>query len=111
MITVVNVRRLSPLEMPPTFVYVGRQNGNWHWSPLGNPYRVENFPKPQGAIFAYRRWLWRRLQDPESAQAKELLRLMQIAQADDLQLGCWCHPAPCHADVIKSALEWLIAKA
>lgn len=108
MITVVNVRRRHPSEMPETFVYVGRQNGNWRASPLGNPYRPENFSVPDGAIFAYRRWLWKRIQDRNSVQFQELQRLAALVREGDLQLGCWCAPYMCHATIIKDAIEWLL---
>jgi hypothetical protein len=44
-------------------------------------------------IANYRRWLWERLQEPGSPQERELL--------------CWCHPLPCHAEVVLGAVLWL----
>jgi hypothetical protein len=110
MITVVSVRGKHPSDMPPNFVYVGRKLGAWAGSPLGNPYRPENFPERGGAIEAFRQWLWMQMKNPESEASKELRHLATIAQSGDLQLGCWCSPQSCHGDVIKAAIEWVIAQ-
>ena len=58
-------------------------------------------------IAQYRRWLWARLQEPNSPQAHELRRLLANAAAGELELLCWCHPLPCHAEVVRSALLWM----
>lgn len=105
MITVVNVRKKNPTDFPPTFVYVGRKVGQWAGSPLGNPYKPT---ADTDAIELFRKWLWQQMKDPNSPAMKELQRLANIARSGDLQLGCWCAPEPCHAEVIKSAIEWLI---
>jgi hypothetical protein len=50
------------------------------------------------------------MKNPESEASKELRHLATIAQSGDLQLGCWCSPQSCHGDVIKAAIEWVIAQ-
>lgn len=105
MITIVNVRKKQPADFPPTFVYVGRRVGSWRGSPLGNSYKPA---ADTDAITLFRQWLWDQMQDPTSPATVELHRLAALARAGDLQLGCWCAPEPCHAEVIKSAIEWLL---
>jgi hypothetical protein len=85
----------------PGQAYVGRP------SPLGNPFVVGRDGSRQEVIAKYRRWLWGRLQEPDSAQERELRRLLAQAVAGELKLLCWCHPLPCHAEVVRGVVVWL----
>lgn len=93
-------------------IYVGRAMPAICGSVLGNPYKV----KPHGAyeldesLCLYRRWLWQHLRSETGAVYGELLRLKRLAKQGDLTLICWCEPAPCHANIIKSCLEWMADK-
>lgn len=79
-----------------SFVYVGRPHI------LGNPFPLRDPRDPQaraGVISAYREWFQERVDtDPSFRASVEALR--------GRDLGCWCAPRACHADVI---LEWLSA--
>ena len=84
------------------------------WSPcvsadgvLGNPFVVGRDGRREEVIAKYRRWLWARLQEPGSPQERELRRLLERARAGELELLCWCHPLPCHAEVVRGAVLWL----
>jgi hypothetical protein len=85
----------------PGQVYVGRP------SPLGNPYALGRDGSREQVIAQYRRWLWAQLQAPDSAQERELKRLLAKARSGELELLCWCAPLSCHAEVVRSALLWL----
>jgi hypothetical protein len=85
----------------PGQAYVGRP------SPLGNPFVVGRDGSRQEVIAKYRRWLWARLQEPGSPQERELRRLLARAVEGELELLCWCHPLPCHAEVVRGAVLWL----
>lgn len=88
-----------------TAVYVGRRMPGIPGSPLGNPFRVGPDYPGMAAIEAYATWLDERLADPESPQSRMFASLLRIARRGDLTLICWCHPEPCHSDVIKARLE------
>lgn len=109
-IQVVNVRGMTPDHN--VVDYVGRKWAGWNQSALGNPYK--KFPKKmntqpmESTIQMYRRWLWARIQANDEAVMKELFRLAWKAKQDHVLLGCWCHPGPCHADVVQSCVEWII---
>jgi hypothetical protein len=60
---------------------------------LGNPFVVGRDGSRQGVIAKYRRWLWARLREPDSAQERELRRLLAQAVEGELELLCWCQPA------------------
>lgn len=81
--------------------YVGRP------STLGNPFVIGKDGDRLEVITKYRRWLWKEMQHQGSVYRK-LLDLKQQAIIGDLNLICYCHPKPCHADVIKNCLAWLI---
>ena len=81
-----------------SFIYVGRPHI------LGNPYHLAD-PKDdelrQAVIDKYRVWLLDRVDNEPAVRAA----LNSLRGKD---LGCWCSPRACHADVI---LEWLEANA
>lgn len=91
-------------------IYVGRAMPKLAGSALGNPYKV----KPHGtheldeSLRLYRHWLWRHVQSETGEAYAELQRLKGLAGRGDLVLICWCAPAPCHADIIKICLEWMM---
>lgn len=86
-------------------IYVGRSVRGLAGSPLGNPFRVGPKYPGMAAIAAYAAWIDERLADPDSPQARMFASLLRIARRGDLTLICWCHPNPCHANVIKDRLE------
>lgn len=99
MITVVNKRTHVPTGSD---AYVGRP------SPLGNPFRIGPDGSRDEVIAKYRKWLWERVQQAGSPQLLELEALhMRHWRDGKLNLVCWCAPERCHADVIKSAIEWI----
>jgi hypothetical protein len=86
-------------------------------SVLGNPYRIGSDGSRADVIKMYKRELWRIIRKSASDRSEleirfiaELHRLKDIAMKGNLILGCWCTPKACHADVIKSAIEWAIEK-
>lgn len=95
-------------------VYVGRRVGKRKGSLLANPFKV----KPHGSyerdesIALYRSWLWKKVRNKSGEVYQEILHLKQKAERGNLVLLCWCKQpdkeVACHADVIKSCIEWLI---
>ena len=91
---------------PHVYTYVGRDMGPrslFRGSPLGNPYRGD------GAISRYASWISGRM-TPEHEEFQELLKLLGYAcEPRGVSLGCWCTPAPCHADVIRETILGMYA--
>ena len=83
-------------------VYVGRP------STLGNPFVIGKDGDRAAVIQKYRRWLWQEMQHRQGQVYIELQNLLRIARTGDLTLVCWCHPEPCHADVLRACLEYLL---
>jgi hypothetical protein len=78
-------------------VYIGRPS-KW-----GNPFSHKagtaakhKVNTRKEAIMAYRTWLW------ASIEAGSIT-FEELATLDGKVLGCWCHPKPCHGDVLTQA--------
>lgn len=102
--------------------YVGRPRA------LGNPFVIGKDGNRLEVISNYRRWLWQEMQREvcrwgpplrghstgelcyQGPVYRKLLDLKQQAIDGDLTLICFCHPKPCHAEVIKNCIEWMILK-
>src|SRR5215510_11077505 len=81
-------------------VYIGRP------SLLGNPFRIGENGTRAEVISLYRAWLWRQIKLRGDVY-EELKRLAARAKNGDLVLICWCKPANCHGDILKSAVVWM----
>lgn len=81
--------------IPHDAVYVGRPS-RWR-----NPYRIGRDGNRDQVIALYRRHLWREI------KAGRITRddLRALAGHD---LVCWCAPKPCHAEVLRRAVEWAL---
>ncbi|GIK43779.1 MAG: hypothetical protein BroJett011_76120 [Chloroflexota bacterium] len=99
-----------------TDVYIGRP------SLLGNPYAAkpskyaqQSVSSDAEAVAQYRLWLREQYRTNPEIRA-ELLRLARLYQETGvLHLVCWCKlkvndDTPCHGDVIREAIEGIIAK-
>jgi hypothetical protein len=103
MIKVVNVRR----ERPAGMIYVGRACAGFAGSVLGNPYHRRPEDARGSTLADYRQWLREQYRAGGSVR-QELERLADMAERRDTVLGCWCKPAPCHADIVAEAVEGII---
>ncbi|MBM3131109.1 MAG: DUF4326 domain-containing protein [Chloroflexi bacterium] len=112
MIKVGNVKQVR--DWVSSIVYVGRPMKSGceqirKGSILGNPFRVGRDGSRSVVIEKYRKRLWGECQREHSAVKDELLRLVEIEKSGKMiVLVCWCHPQPCHADVIKRAIEFYV---
>jgi hypothetical protein len=100
MITIVNCHYQTP------DIYCGRKWKGYEASPLGNPFRVGS--DRGDAIERYRHWLWQQIKDckpPVLSALRVILSWEQDRPDKTVSLGCWCHPKPCHCEVIIKALR------
>jgi hypothetical protein len=81
-------------------IYIGRP-GEW-----GNPFSHKPGTKAQfrvstrdEAIEEYRKYLIKQLRSGE-------VTLEQLQALQGKVLGCWCHPKPCHGDILVKAAKW-----
>ncbi len=65
----------------------------------GNPFRIGQDGDRAAVIEKFRRWLWEKIQ-------REELDLHELVDLHGCELGCHCHPLPCHGDVLARAAEW-----
>lgn len=78
-------------------------------SMLGNPHRMAYEAQRAEVILCFREDLvrdWR----SNGPMRKEIERIAEIVRSgQDVALACWCAPKRCHGDVIKRAIEALLA--
>lgn len=84
------------------WLYVGRSTRGITGSPLGNPFRPRNRGIGE-TIEQYRKWLWYQISIKKDEEILNELRKIKKTTV----LVCWCHPNPCHAEVIAKAAKWL----
>lgn len=72
----------------PYDVYIGRPS-KW-----GNPFSIGKDGNRKQVIEKYRGWI---LDQPELIES--------LHELDGKVLGCWCHPNPCHGDVLVNLIE------
>lgn len=89
--------------------YIGRP------TVLGNPFSHLSLPgltrvgTREEAVHRYRLWL-REQWKLNSTVKRELMRLVQLYRdTGELGLECWCAPLACHGDILKEAIEKIIA--
>ena len=69
-------------------VYIGRP------SPWGNPFRIGKDGSREEVIEKYREWIY-----------TQYHLIQAIPELKGKRLGCWCHPEPCHGDVLVQLAE------
>ncbi len=97
----------------PNNVYIGRagvvfvtneETGNKERFPkfssvFANPFKVGKDGTREEVIALYRDYTEEKL---EKATEQELIELISMKGKN---LGCWCHPEPCHGDVLLELIE------
>lgn len=108
-IDVINLRTWKPTDSQPghTYIYCGRRMPDRPGSALANPFKLVSEELRVACLRKYDEWLDE--QSPASPARRELRRLIDLAKRGPLALGCWCTPAPCHADLIRARILFAIA--
>jgi hypothetical protein len=76
----------------PGIVFLQGERFPKRGSVFANPF------KGAGALERYERYIHRRL-------ACEPTLVNELRSLRGKRLGCWCHPAPCHGDVLRKLLD------
>ena len=90
MTTVINIRTGLRFD-----VYIGRGHG--HGGYFGNPYRLRLGERRGMTLDRYRTYFYDRITTDSEFRERVLALKGKV-------LGCFCHPQPCHGDII---IEWL----
>ena len=87
------------LEDREEFEGVVRADRRTKW---GNPFRIGRRATREEVIERYRRRLWQRIREGE-------VSLEELAHLHGKTLACWCHPKPCHCNVLARAAAWAVS--
>lgn len=79
--------RLVHLNKAPYDVYIGRPS-KW-----GNPFSQKEHGSKANVIQLYREWI----------RTSPLMD--DLHELEGKTLACWCHPSPCHGDVLLELLD------
>jgi len=102
-VNVVNIRTATEEELA-TAHYVGRP------SPLGNPFSAKEHGRDE-ALSKYEDWLNLQYFNGNQEVIERLHSLaIQLKDTGTITLSCWCHPKPCHADLVGRAISNMIKR-
>ena len=114
MLRVVNIYTMPKDGSPAARVYIGRPGKGQPGSILANPFRLKLKAGQPGAeeerekcLRDYMVWLRREWGGNKKVRA-EIERIADLSEAGDVELVCFCHPRPCHGDVILKAVEGVL---
>ena len=114
MITIVNLHTFKSTDDRERIFYVGRrikkeglffEKGTE--SILGNKFFMQTEADREIVIKKYKAWIWEEYKKGGEI-TKEIHRILEFAKTGDITLACWCAPKHCHADVIRSLLEYIM---
>jgi hypothetical protein len=80
-------------------------------TPLGNPFLISYFNTREECIDKYQGWLRAQYIDKTPAYDMLMELVTQVEAGKDITLVCCCKPKACHGDVIKDAIEKIVAQA
>ena len=87
------------LEDREEFEGVVRADRRTRW---GNRFVIGRHGTREEVIERYRRRLWQRIREGE-------VSLEELAGLHGKTLACWCHPKPCHCNVLARAAAWAVS--
>lgn len=96
---VVNLKGRKPQQIKDGEIYIGRAMymGGWKLpkSKWANPYTLREFSREE-VLEKYKKYI---LNTPELYNS--------LTELEGFTLACWCHPEPCHGDILIELLETL----
>ena len=58
----------------------------------------------------YKQWLWGQVQAGRGPAWETLANLAALVKSGQrVKIGCWCAPLPCHGEIVKACVLWLVA--
>ncbi len=83
-------------------VYIGRG------SVFGNPYRIGKDGNRDQVLALYKRYLWSAVKDENELYHNIIKLCDKLVRDSEINLICHCAPLPCHGDIIKSCIKWIM---
>ncbi len=77
-------------------------------SVFGNPFSVQEHGRDK-CIELYRQWIWSQVESGGPVGDKLLALVDRARSGENIRLLCTCAPKACHGDVIKEAVDKLLA--
>lgn len=101
LINLVNLKSAKTMKRNVSnFIRIGRG------SVFGNPFKISKTQSREMVIERYRKLLWNDYRR-NGRITRACLDLIRKHNFGTVTLACYCHPKPCHGDVLKSFIIWL----
>lgn len=110
-LTVVHIKDSLKTENTAS-LYIGRgspKSPKMENAGLGNPFTVKQYGRGKAAE-AYRPWLWKQYNENPAVKQKIDGIVERIKAGENIELVCFCKPKPCHGDMIKRLIDYMIEK-
>ena len=98
-------------------IYIGRYNrvNQLENSALANPFTIGKHGDRNQVLQLYREWVWEQIKSWQSTGTlnpaiENLLMICNRIKTSEVILTCWCHPLPCHGDIIIRCIKWMISQ-
>lgn len=92
-------------------VYIGRgysRDPRMENSGLGNPFKLGPHESRGATIERFKEWCWREYnKNPEYKEKIDSLA-RRVKKGENIELVCFCKPNPCHGDILKKFIDWLV---
>ena len=79
--------------------YMGRSCAEFHGTPFGNPFYIGSDGDREEVLMKFIHYWY-------APEQSGLRQLAFDSIGPESTLGCWCHPLPCHCDIIAGYLNW-----
>jgi hypothetical protein len=67
---------------------------------LGNPFIMKNESERNKVCDLYDNYFYNKIDEQDEKFVDELDRIIDLADTNNIALGCWCIPKRCHAQTI-----------
>lgn len=102
-----NYQNLKEWVEDTSNVYIGRKgvvfiNGERYPkkdSIFANPYKIGKNIDREQVLDLYRKFM------EENIQQNKIYYVNELSKLKGKKLGCWCHPEPCHGDILLGLIE------
>lgn len=103
--TITVVTNFTPKAAGAVRIPIGRP------SIFGNPFVLRNEEQRKSVIVRYRTYLTTKYKEDERFRHALEDLANKVLAGQNLELVCYCAPRPCHGDIIKRAVELILAEA
>lgn len=92
-------------------LYIGRgqtRDNRMENAYLGNPFKLNPNETRGSTLQKFKQWAWKEYNTNKTYKDKLDTIAERIINGENIELVCFCKPNPCHGDILKDFIEWII---